>query len=291
MLSLAAFRYRNVLSEDGGPIATIETAGCTLGGRRLVQANATLKRGLVPKRPLEIYSMADGTGTHASAMVARHIAISEALERWAFHATVKSDRRSQYGFHIDASSSGMAAFPGLSSVGARRSARFEAFERHCLLLWWEGLLDGTERETPWPGVSAVVFEPEADVVAVILHARAADGTFHYGHAAAADFSEACRKAFIELSRNEAVLTRWSASAFGRPPSDILERRAWYFSTAEGHQRFIERLGRKARGRPMRELIADSQIEGPWNSYATVWRYAFRPISDRFVTNEADYFYW
>ena len=292
MLSLAAFRYRNVLTEHGGPIERIETADFPVNGRRMVQANAMLKEGLVPRRPLEIYSAVDGTGTHPSAMVARHIAVSEALERWAFHATVRSEHRARYGFDKDESSSGMAAFPGLSTAGARASARYEAYERYCLLHWWEGLLDGDWRETPWEGISAIVFEPEPDVTAVILFTKSRLGCSHYyGHAAGPSFREACRKALLELTRHEWVLNRWSASAIGRPPSNWMEQRAWFFSTQAGHAKFLERLSRRAKPTPRRELIADLEVEGPWRRFATVWRFAFRPPSERFATSDSQYFYW
>src|SRR4051812_2017637 len=83
MLSLAALRYRNVLAAQGGPVEQIETGTFPVCGRRMIQANARLTAGLTRKRPLSIYSDADGTGTHAVAAVARHMAGSEALERWA----------------------------------------------------------------------------------------------------------------------------------------------------------------------------------------------------------------
>ena len=137
MLSLASLRYRSVLAADGGPVQSIEAGEFPVFGRRLFQANARLKQGLVPQRRLQIYSDADGTGTHASPMVARHIAVSEALERWAYHSTVRSERRADFGFDIDESSNGMAAFPGFSRAPARRGAVLEAVERFCLLNWWE----------------------------------------------------------------------------------------------------------------------------------------------------------
>ena len=111
MLSLAAFRYRNVLAANGGPIARIETGVCTVRGRQMIQANATLTTGLVQKKPQTIYSNADGTGSHAVAGIARHMAISEALERWAYYAMVRSSRAGEFGFEADPSSNGMSAFP------------------------------------------------------------------------------------------------------------------------------------------------------------------------------------
>ena len=123
MLSLAGLRYRNVLAVFGGPVARIETGHFPVRGRCVILANATLVPGLVRKAPLSLFSAADGTGTHPVAAVARHKAISEAMERWAFHALVRSENAADFGFDIDPSSTGMSAFPGILRRQARRSAR------------------------------------------------------------------------------------------------------------------------------------------------------------------------
>src|SRR6185503_9926832 len=101
MLSLASLRYRNVLSRDGGPVAGIEFGTVPVRGRQVTLANARLAPGLSPKRPMALFSDADGTGTHRVPAIARHKAISEALERWAFHATVRSERAAEFGFDVD----------------------------------------------------------------------------------------------------------------------------------------------------------------------------------------------
>src|SRR5437870_5431045 len=126
MLSLGALLYRNVLAADGGPVAKVETGVFPVRGRRTVLANATLVPGLAREKSLGLYSSADGTGTDSVVSVARHKAVSEALERWAFHATVRSERAEEFGFDVDPSTCGMAAFPGLLRRQARRKAVLEA---------------------------------------------------------------------------------------------------------------------------------------------------------------------
>lgn len=291
MLSLAAFRYRNVLAEHGGPIASIQIADFPVYGRSLYTANARLTPGLVPERNFEVYSNADGTGAHTSAMVARHMAVSEALERWAFHATVRSPERHRFGFDADESSSGMAAFPGWSTKPARRAAELEAIERHCLINWWEGCLDGEVRKTPWPSVTALSFEPVRGVVSVILYARTAQGFYSYGHAAASTFEHACHRALLELSRHEWVLSCWRGLALGKGPKDCMERRACFFSSEEGHRLFLARIARKAWQRRAFDVVCDAEIPGPWQPYTTVWRYVIRPPSPRFMSREPDFFFW
>src|SRR3978361_182956 len=113
MFSLAAFRYRNVLSVDGGPIDSVESVAVPVCGRQRVQANARLSPGLGRANNAVIYGDSDGTGTHGDGTVARNMAVSEALERWAFHSVVCSERAEEFGFEIDPSSNGMSAFPGI----------------------------------------------------------------------------------------------------------------------------------------------------------------------------------
>jgi ribosomal protein S12 methylthiotransferase accessory factor YcaO len=242
-----------------------------------------------------MYSDCNGTGAHNSPMVARHMAVSEALERWAFHATVHSERRSQFGFDSDGSSNGMAAYPGWTSRPARRAAIFEAFERYCLLNWWECKIDGQVRGTEWPGILAITFEPKPAVVCVLLFGRSSLGFYSYGHAAADCFAKACKRALLEFARNETVLRYRFENQGGISDVQLfnrLERRAWFFSTREGYELFQSRLEKRAHStQPEPEVICDREITGPWSNYAVVWRFAFRPPSERFIREDEKYFFW
>ena len=294
MLSLASLRYRNVLAEHGGPVERIETGEFPVRGRRVVQANARLIPGLTRQRQLSIYSSADGTGTHPVASIARHKAISEAMERWAFHAEVSSERAEEFGFDLDPSSNGMSAFPGLLRRQARHAALLEAVERYSLMAWWEGMVDGQLFETDWPGVSAVAINGPFGGVTVVAFARTEWGGYAYGHAAEESFSGACERAIVELARHEWVLrSKWLAFAAGEKvkPTCIFEQRSLFFATEAGHELFLERLGRKATGSaPRPTVICDRDIPGPWDDYATVWRFALRPISDGYIHGGEGYFF-
>jgi hypothetical protein len=292
VFSIGAIRYRSVLSADGGPIECIEEGELDVFGKKLSQANARLKRGLVPKREMQIFSDADGTGMHPSPMIARHMAVSEALERWAYHETMRSSKRAEFGFDIDGSSNGMAAFPGLFVGLARRKALFEAAERFCLLNWWERRLDGDIRETRWPGVTAISFALPIGANAVILFMRSNFGFYVYGHAAAGSFTKACEHALVELVRHECVIRCWMLAGHSVPAGDPFERRAWFFSTEEGHAQFRERINSRIDcPQPPAEVICDSEIRGPWSAYATIWRYLFRPPSRRFMEKTDCFFFW
>lgn len=284
------------MADRGGPVFQLETGEFPVLGRRIYQAKARLVTGLVPKRPLSLYSDADGTGAHAVAIVARRLAISEALERWAYHGASASPENARFGFDVDPSSNGMAAFPGLTHRGARSAATLEAIERHCLLAWWEGMLDGARCETRWPTVAAVVLENPFGAVVVILYRQSEWGFCAYGHAAADTFAQACDKAVIELVRHEWVL-RCRRVLHGELTAstglaNVLERRSLFFALEEGHQLFLQRLARSgARPRPRPKVIADCAIEGPWTKYAQVWRFALEPPSRRFLDEDERYFFW
>ena len=202
MLSLAAFRYRNVLARHGGPIQLVESGEFSVCGRPMIQANARLVSGLSRKSSHAIYGDADGTGTHRLASVARHMAVSEALERWAFHSVGQSDRAADFGFDIDPSSNGMSAFPGLFGRNARRKAMLEAVERYSMIAWWEGWATWRLFDTDWPGVSAVAIDGPFGGVTVIAFSQTDYGMYAYGHAAEESFGAACERAVIELARHE-----------------------------------------------------------------------------------------
>jgi ribosomal protein S12 methylthiotransferase accessory factor YcaO len=294
VLTLASLRYRNVLAVHGGPIARIESGEFPVRGRRVFLANARLSPGLVRKGPLALFSDADGTGTHRIASIARHKAVSEALERWAFHSVARSERASEFGFDLDPSTTGMSAYPGLLRRQARRAAVLEAVERFSLIAWWEGRAEGRPFETDWPGVSAVAIDGPFGGMTVVAFARTEWGGYVYGHAAEESFGAACDRAVAELARHEWVLrSSWLALAAGNKPAptNIFERRCIYFASDEGHEDFRRRLQTRPSGpAPRAEVICDRDIPGPWDQYATVWRFALRPSSDGYLRGGERYFF-
>ncbi len=297
MLTLSAYRYRNVLAAQGGPIQSLEVQEWPVPGERRFQANARLREELVPRRrSLTLYGNVDGTGTDSSPLVARFMAISEALERWAYHATVHAPQRAHYGFDLDVTSNGMAAFPGLTSGEARRRALYEAIERASLFDWWEGRCGGELVSTSWPGTQAVrIANPLGLGVTVIAFTECAPGCFAYGHAAGASFESACRRAAIEMQRCGMVLCHHRvAAAAGRSgvPGDRFERRCLFFSTEEGHAHFQERIHQRPTAAPSDWRVAfDGEVHGPWSEYATVWRVVIPAATSAFLDADERYFFW
>jgi hypothetical protein len=297
MLSVAGYRYRNVLESEGGPVGRVSLREFSVYGRPMFQANAWLSDKVVSRRKkFALYSDADGTGTSETPMVARYMAISETMERWAYRVKVRANDRELYGFDIDESSNGMAAFPGLFHTEARKRALLEAVERVSIISWWEGAIDGEVRTTEWPGISALVLpSPIGYGVTVVAFRQVRPDCFAYGQGAAVDYFGACERAIMELARNEYVLGLRRVSlglAAQEAPSDLFERRCLFFSTAEGHAMFQERIARKMGGARFKsEIICDAEIEGPWTEYASVWRVLVRPPTKEFLVDSERYFFW
>ena len=297
MLSVAGYRYRNVLETDGGPVGRVSLREFPVYGRPMYQANAWLSDKIVSHRKkFALYSDADGTGTSHTPMIARYMAISETMERWAYRVKVRANDRELYGFDIDESTNGMAAFPGLFRTEARKRALMEAIERVSIIAWWEGVIDGEVRATEWPGISALVLpSPIGHGVTVVAFREVRPDCFAYGQGAAEDYFGACERAVMELARNEYVLGLRRVSlglAAQEAPSDLFERRCLFFSTLEGHTMFQDRIERKITGpRFKSEVICDAEIEGPWSEFAAVWRVLVRPPTTDFLVNSERYFFW
>ena len=299
MLTLAAYRFRRIMADAGGPIARLSAVDTGVLGIRQFQANAFLRSDLIAwKTSNEVFSDAAGTGTADSPMVARHKAISEAIERWAHMTVMTSTKRDCYGFDVDPSSNGMAAFPGLWKRQARPASFWEAVERYNVLSWWEGRLDATETDTSWPGGRAGVIQADTPGVTVILHRRSGHGHHAYGHAAGPDFASACGRAAMELERHDFVVQQYLLVHAGGPeiimPSTThaIERRSVFFAQPEGHAMFAERL-RTKRWLPQTppRLVYDGPVPGAWSKYADVWRVVFEPPSRRFLSSDGRYFFW
>lgn len=299
MFSLAPLRYRHAMDQASGPIGRVDSFNLPVMDRNLFHANAFLKPGLVhaPKANT-VYGTSDGSGTHESPVVARHMAVSEALERWAFHAVSHGSDRSAHGFDVDPSSNGMAAFPGLGSRGARNAAWLEAVERHCLIGWWQGSVGSTRRPSLWNGVHAIEFLHDFDNVSVVLLIREVEPEFVvYGHAAGRTFEHACNRAIIELARSEIVIRRHRTLHPGSMErslvgvADLFERRCLFFSTSAGYRAVLKKGRQFVRSWTRPRVAFDGEIRGPWTEFATVWRVAFEPPTREFLQKRDDWFFW
>lgn len=188
----------------------------------------------------------------------------------------------------------MSAFPGLFDRQARRHSVLEAVERFSLIAWWDGLIEGRRFDTDWPGVSAIAIDSPLGGVTVVVYARTQWGGYVYGHAADESFSGACEKAILELGRHEWIMRSWwlqRVAGEHKVATNLFERRCIYFATEEGHETFMRRVETPASGpAPTPEVLCDCELPGPWDEYATVWRFALRPPSDGYIRGGAEYFF-
>lgn len=296
MLNLAALRYREILSAEGGPVEAVTCSETSVFGARWFQANAHLRpehNANTWKR--QVFGNANGSGTDRSPLVARFKAISEAMERWAHWQTFRSGEGARYGFDVDPSSNGMAAFPGLFARQARHGALMEAAERFNLMNWWEGRLLAHPVNSPRPDVQAFAIESDAPGVTVVLHRRSERGHHAYGHASADTVEAACWKAAVELERHDAVVGYYVLAGHASHERDAMhpiEQRSLFFASDAGYDLFSSRVCAGLTGtRAKPRLVFDGVVPGPWQGYAHVWRVLFEPPSLRFLSREVEYFLW
>lgn len=301
MFSLAPYKYRHVLASEGGPIDRIECANCEVSGQAASQAVAYLKENMLPGFH---ENQPDGAGTHESPLVARFMAISEAIERWALRALVAEGadqaKNETFGLDVDISSNGMAAFPGMFDYQARKKAFAEAIERHCLISWWEGLLPA--RMLTLPNISEhgiLIDNPFSSHEVAILWKLCEEKYYAFAFGTGDTAEHAAWRAGIELERTEGILkTHYSDRVkFDveeiKSMHDIILKRVLYFSTTQGFRLFLERL-KHAPDKPRSEkakILYDGKIPGPWSRYATVWRVVFDPPTREHLSDRHDYFFW
>jgi len=285
------------MAEDGGPVQRLATQAIAAQNGGGYQACAWLRDGLCPvSGPRGLFSDAAGTGTHRSPMVARHMAVSESLERWA-HQVRATETSPGCGFAHDPSSNGMAAYPGPTSRAVQAKARMEAVERHSLFAWWEQRSACHFAPTRWPGVWALELAPIApDCAVVVLTKETGTGYHAYGYGAARRLPDACDRAHVEMTRHEIALRhRLGQLAAGTvtPLAGIFEQRAWFFATPEGHAAFLAAIRRSSPSRAPRlpKLVFDGEVCGPWSVYAKVWRTTYTLPSDRVFSADPHYFFW
>jgi hypothetical protein len=303
-VNLAPWKYRNILSTDGGPVGTLEIflhQSSLL--HSVYEAFAILDPKVAQAPPVGktyVYDFSsDGCGTSIYPSQARYKSISEALERWAFYALVY-DEADKYGFDIDRSTTGMASYPGITARSARENAFDEALERWALCAWWEGLLPTriippSPEKKGWRGAEILTPFQNKSVVLLWSNVGTTDQT-SYSFACGNKPERAIGRALVELDRNQRAISGFFKT---QGPSvsisfleDPIERRLMHFASPSGFQAFQERMESSSHMTKMTDrppLVVDQAIPGPWNRYTQVWRCLFQPISDDFQSDRLDYF--
>ena len=290
-ISLAPLRYRDILSDFGGPIESVRSSLLEIRGRHVWHASANLVNSMPRKTGNLFYDNVDGNGASPSRQIAHYCAISEALERWAYFDFVESGSNRE-AFKLDPSTSGMAAFPGIGSASARLPALIEATERNVLMSWWEGR--GEHFYLSLPDLSGIrIIHNLNSFPVVILWVDLPDTHFRcYGFSSGKDLESAVFQASVELYRNKVCAERHlkCLSMDRKPEPDSWSRRVVFFGEFEGKQLFDQRLSRATTSKSIVGTPAfDGTIIGPWSQYTHVWRVVFPPPSEDGFSDRSEYF--
>ncbi|MCC5838743.1 MAG: hypothetical protein JJT96_01360 [Opitutales bacterium] len=275
-LDLSPLRYAGAGSANG-PIARIEHGRALYLGATWQLCRVSLKADLKP--PLSpvsaVFSAADGSGVGKTMFEARAKAVSEALERWAYYETRSGPDAGRYGYPVADSTKGMAAFPGLFASSARSRAMAEAYEHYAVDSWWSGAFEHWAVEED--GFTLVFIRvPDYRGFVVLAIRRLHSGVFAaaYGTGSARTRTAAVLSAKLEALRMETALENADHPEKATGSEAALLRRA-------SHRGFLavrDRLNMPPwRAASAPRLLYDGPVNGPWQQFAHVWRYAFEPV--------------
>lgn len=277
-ISLAPIKYDQRLFDKYFETISIRRHSL-LDGTSVYTANAYLKNSLIPawKNDSQLYSSSDGSGTSVYENEAVYKSISEGIERLAFYQNFDSEK---YGFKLDCSTNGLAAFPGIFQSSARRIALIEAIERWSIHQFWEGRL-GILEKTGNKGINNIFIRtPFRGIVTVIsTYSFEKEGALRraYGFASGTSEKSTLFRAMIELSRNFEVLTSFDDSQVTKV-SGLLEKRLLYFSNEKGMYLFDQKIAsaRKILSQSVLKprVIVDESIKGIWTGDCHVHRILF-----------------
>jgi hypothetical protein len=275
---LAPWFYRPLLEENNilecPEVFTVEI----LNKAKFHEAFCSLKKDLKPDwvSPSSIYSSKDGSGTSQYKNIAVYKAISEALERWAFYEIADSKDQKEFCFDLNPSTTGMAAYPGLTAKQARENAILEAGERWALHEFWRGNLPVVEHNTNIENLHHYEIITDFKKVKISLLSYKSDSQYLYAFAADRSLINSFEHALIELARNTRVMNKFKKKNKSFVDFDeISDKRLVYFSSTEGHDLFKSKI-QSAPKSPLTipKLICDKELKGPWNEYTKVWRYLY-----------------
>jgi len=301
MISLAPLKYAKLL-KNPHIIENVSIRSLQRMFSNAIEFEAYVKLNplLKPKwSKAELYGNADGTGSATQKNIAVYKAISEAIERWAFYQSIENNKE-DYGFDVEPTTTGLAAYPGMFARQARKFAVLEAIERWVICNWWDGNLPAIALSALFEGLSAIsietIFEDQKLCTAIVWNSKF-DINFGaaYGFSTRSNRKDAYLHALTEMNRSiEALEKERKKSSKERSAfKDLFERRVLYFSTIEGRKKFLEKvdisLGNSARINIKPKVLIDKELKGPWEKYTTVWRLLLEMPHSRRHLLEEDYF--
>lgn len=241
------------------------------------QARCSLLKDDFNKSRLFLYSGHGGSGCSSNKTIASRKAICEVLERWAFwHSRENLNLRVKYGFDINDSTDGMAAFPELNCNQVQKKSFFEAVERWSISAWWNGLLPNSNVTVDKFGVHRISILSPFELPCLVIWKDFGDRRC-YGFSCDESFSNAHFRALVELSRNHYVIGRCKEQSLP-PVASLLEKRFVYFSLPDGRNLFDERVNSSCgipRSCDMPSRVLSLEVTGDWSRYVKVWRTVYR----------------
>jgi hypothetical protein len=290
VINLSFWKYRNILTNLGGPIDRISYKKISSNDPLYsdgFESFAYLSEELKPKNKeiLELYGEVDGTGFSKNIQTSNNKSISEALERWAYYQTFFTHLGQEcYGYKIDPSTSGIAAFAEPYPFQSKRNALYEAVERVSITDWWLGKLPSSPINCLFnkDNLNLIRISPIIkNIETVLIHKKNVTTGLHiYGFASHKNIELAIKKAAIELRRNETALNNYWLKSNKKSPDFIYEKRLIYFA-CDGFNSFKERVDYSNRFNLTQasnyKLAINTELIGPWSKYAKVWRCVFEGI--------------
>lgn len=283
---LGRFDSLKFLSQFGGPIGSTLITPCRDKSIGLFHAGAKLVDHLRP-RTLEVPALfddLDGCGSAANPNLAVRIAMTEAIERWAYYEVRYSPEREGLGLHLDDSTNGFASRPVFDNLSPREAAYSEALERYLFTSWW---IDPNKFSVSLDLQNRTATFLFSDKRFVQLVWSVLNNKYVYGFSAGQGANDLiCKKARIELFRNEIALQR--ASEVAKTTFLLREKRMDYFSTPEGWGQILSRLKvseQRNVQNVLPKLIIDSEVFGKWSRICRVWRCLF----DTPTSEEVEFF--
>lgn len=302
MINLSFWNYRNILTNHGGPLSRISYKEISSGEPIYsdgFESFAYLSEDLKPSNKdfLELYGEVDGTGFSKNIQTSNNKAISEALERWAYYQTFHTIHgQENYGYKIDPSTSGLAAFAEPYPIHSRRNALYEAVERISITEWWLGKLSSQRINCSFSqeNLTFIRIKPILkNIETIIIHKKNITTGLHiYGFASHRSVALAIDKAAIELRRNESLLNKHWLTSNKKNPDFIYEKRLIYFAN-DGFNSFKERVNCSNKSNLTQasdyKLKINTELIGPWSRYAKVWRCVFDGIQVSSNLDNLDFF--
>ncbi len=292
--NLAPFKYSKLGRSNNEPISNLKSVKLANGlYESYADLNDSIRKTLkISRMKYQVYSDHDGTGTDKFLYLSRYKAISEALERWAYHSCRISPQRSEFGFDLDDSTTGIAAFPSFSYIKAKKHSLYEAYERWLLRFWWESdqinileLTPNSLTESNFHiGLSNLkgytLLGPDKNLHFSLLSCKTTKGLWAYGFAVRSRLNQSINAAFVELTRNKAVLEQWAQFKPLKQTSNLFEQRLLYFSEESGRRLFESRIENSINTKhiwniKLPNIVTNLELRGEWSNFTKVWRILFK----------------